>query len=182
MGSQSLAVSGVGLHLPSPRSTMLKIVLILFLSAVMAETAPAEQDRMFMGPIYHNYKIKGQRLRINRAVKTRTAKICGQKCTFYNTKNSGAAETCAAWLWRQNNKKLKYRLRRRCIFLKNADGSHFQSKKRPKGGRVDIRHNRTRLGIRHDGSKIEHWKGNYFLQQNIFETQQNMSLVNVVHQ
>merc|ERR1712038_867266 len=159
MGSQSLAVSGVGLHLPSPRSTMLKIVLILFLSALTAETAPAEQDRMFMGPIYHNYKIKGQRLRINRAVKTRTAKICGQKCTFYNTKNSGAAETCAAWIWRQNNKK-----------------------KRPKGGRADIRHNRTRLGIRHDGSKIEHWKGNYFLQQNIFETQQNMSLVNVVLQ
>merc|ERR1712165_100865 len=110
MGSQSLAVSGVGLHLPSPRSTMLKIVLILFLSALMAETAPAEQDRMFMGPIYHNYKIKGQRLRINRAVKTRTAKICGQKCTFYNTKNSGAAETCAAWIWRQNNKKKDQRV------------------------------------------------------------------------
>merc|ERR1712038_1863078 len=128
MGSQSLAVSGVGLHLPSPRSTMLKIFLILFLSAVMAETAPAEQDRMFTGPIYHNYKIKGQRLRINKAVKTRTAKICGQKCTFYNTKNPGASETCAAWLWRQNNKKIKYRLRRRCIFLKNTATSEFQSK------------------------------------------------------
>lgn len=83
--------------------------------------------------VHRHYKVRGAWIRTKGQVRAKNAKICVEKCNRWNVDRLGRGTTsrfpddCVAVRWRHNNKKYRYKARRRCWLLKSV-GEEIKSR------------------------------------------------------
>jgi len=107
-----------------PRPLLLLLLLLLLSSSLMF-LGKFQQGRRMHCLISRSPHCRG------RALYATSGQKCQRKCYNHNVAvlNKGRdSELCRGWRWRANNKRLNYRLRRRCYLLATAVGQPIKRK------------------------------------------------------